>query len=103
MPQMDDAQVDMRFTSKIQQDAGPIEAKTRDLRMNVDDTHQLLNELEMRIGGVLAREGDDTTPAANPTDSVRASSSVYHYLHDVDVSVLSLQERIRDLIRRVEL
>lgn len=82
----------------------PIDRALSDLHMNLQDVSSLLNELEAKIFSVLG-QGIDLSPSETKEDSTAVSenSRIYNVIREEDAVVVALQDRIRNLTRRVEL
>ena len=83
--------------------AAPIDVALTDLHNNIEDAHQLISDLVDKIGPVLGYDdepGNAVTQGENPES---LNSQIYKVVRESDSRVVDLQDRIRSLIRRVEL
>lgn len=80
----------------------PIDQALTDLHNNIEDAHQLISDLEAKIAPVL---GNDVLPSHDEgvTDPENTNSRIHNVVRESDARVVSLHDRIRSLIRRVEL
>ena len=81
----------------------PIDRAVTDLDMNIDDLSSLLDDLETKIFPIL---GSNTVVMELKSDDGEVKASEFSQFHDriraQESRIVSIQDRVRNLIRRVE-
>lgn len=82
----------------------PIDKALTDLHNNIEDAHQLIADLEIKIAPILGYDDVPTHPAeADGGTPESMHSRIHDVVRDSDSRVQALHDRIRSLIRLVEL